>query len=774
LKLGRLLLAGLAFLAIAFGLFWVWLQSSLPQTAGRLTLPGLRAAVEVVRDARGVPRITASSEHDAYFALGWVHAQDRLWQMELQRRAGAGRLAEVLGASALETDKFIRTLGLYELTEASLARMPAEVTAVFEAYAAGINAWLRHREGALPPEFQILGFEPGPWRPADSLVWQRLMGLQLTGNWREELLRVRVLDRIPADKAAQLWAPYPPEAPTTLGLVDDATAATMLAAVPEVARDHLASNIWIVDGSRTASGKPLLANDPHLGFQAPILWYLATIEAPGLTVSGATVPGLPFHLLGHNGRVAWGITTTHSDTMDLFVEKPGPQDGTYLAPEGPLPFLTREEVIPVDGAEAVTITVRATRHGPVVSDVLGAPPADGSLLALSSATLQPRDMTALAFYRMNRAADVAAFREALRFFHSPQQNVAYADVAGGVGFSVPGLVPIRRRGDGLLPRPGWTGEWDWTGWVPFDELPHMAAAEGGRIVNANNKPVPDGYPHLLAAHWPEPYRAERIAAALDAAGRHDIAGAIALMYDARSPVGLRFKALAADLVVDGDGAKAAQRLLAAWDGEMARDRPEPLIVQAWLLALQQALIADDLGELARSFTLPRPLFLELALSAAPHWCDDARTPAAESCAEIAADAFEAAVAELASRHGADIAAWRWGDVHRATFEHALFEHLPVLAGLSRLAIATEGGDFTVNRGTFTGRGKTPFAHTHGAGLRAVYDLSDLADSRFAIATGQSGNLLSPHYDDMLEPWRDGLLLPLAAAGDRTLILEPPP
>lgn len=769
----RLLLAGVVTAVIAAGLGFVYLKSSLPQVAGRIAVPGLEQPVSIVRDGFGIPRISAASEHDAYFALGWVHAQDRLWQMELQRRAGAGRLAEVMGPAALGTDKFMRTLGLYRLTEASLLHLGPEVTAAVEAYVAGVNAWIARHDGALPPEFLLLGFRPEPWRPADTLVWGRLMGLQLAGNWREELLRARLVQRLPPERIQDLWAPSPPGAPTTV-VVEDGAAAAMLAAIPELAQPHLASNVWALAGSRTESGKPLLANDPHLGFNAPILWYLVSITAPGFEVHGGTVPGVPFHLMGHNGTIAWGVTTTHSDLMDLFVEKPGPTPDTYLTPDGPAPFLMREEVIRVKGQEPVSLNVRATRHGPVISDVLGKA-GQGQILALSSATLTAEDTSPRAVFLMNRAKTWPQFVEALRHFDAPQQNFAYADIHGTIGFYTPGLVPIRRKGDGLLPRPGWTGEWDWVGWVPFAELPHVADPPEGRIVNANNQVVPESYPYLIAAHWPEPYRAARIIEVLDSRARHGLEDMGPLQMDLLSPVALRFKPLIASLELQGEAARGAQRLIADWDGTVRRDRPEPLIFEAWMIRFQQALIEDDLGDLAESFTLARPLFLEQALTRRQSWCDDSRTPAPESCTDIAARAFAAAVAELVEEHGEDIAAWRWGERHYALFDHALFKEVPLLDRLARLTIPSDGGDFTVNRGTFNGAAPNVFTHSHGAGLRAVYDLSDLTNSRFMIATGQSGNLLSGHYDDLLEAWRDGAYVRIMPSTDDTaLTLEPPP
>lgn len=765
IRLFAALLATLVTLAGSLGWFLV---NSLPQTDGVAGLVGLSDRVTVIRDVHGVPHIKAANEHDAYAALGYVHAQDRFWQMEMNRRAGAGRLSEVLGASTLETDKFLRTLGLYRLAEASLSFLEPGVRAALQAYAEGVNGWIRGRPGTLPPEFILLRYQPEPWTPADSLVWSRLMGLQLAGNWRDELLRQRVLSILPADKAAMLWAPYPAEAPTTVSLTQGPLD-SMLAAIPNLLMPHLASNIWMVSGEHTASGKPLLANDPHLGFTAPILWYLATLEAPGLYISGATVPGVPFHLLGHNRHVAWGMTTTQSDQMDLFVEK---QEGSsYLRPGGPVLFESRDEVITVKDADPVTLTVRSTVHGPVISDLLGER-AQGMVLTLASATLLPDDHTAQAVYRLNRARDWPSFVAALSDFDSPQQNLGYADTAGNIGFLAPGRVPLRKTGDGLTPRPGWTGEDDWSGWVPAEALPRLYNPSQGRIVNANNKAMPDDYPYLLSATWPEPFRAERILSVLTADQQHDPARAKALQYDITSLAAIRAKRMLPTTGIHSAAAATALERLRAWDGKMDRNRAEPLMFATWLQTLQRLVIEDDLGPVARNFISARPLFLDMAMSGQGGWCNDQRTPEPETCPGMAAKALEEAVTTLGQRYGADMAQWRWGDAHAAQFSHPVLSRVPVLGWLSTLSIPTDGGDFTVNRGTFTPGDE--FTHSHGAGLRAVYDLASLDDSRLVIATGQSGNPLSRHYGDQLRAWRNGNTFPIGptAPASAVLILEP--
>jgi penicillin amidase len=763
----RVLRVSLALIVVAIGVLAWRLFATLPHTSGTLAMPGLQAPVTVARDDHGIPTISAANSHDAYAALGFVHAQDRFWQMETQRRAGAGRLSEVVGPEGLPVDRMARVLGLYRLAEASLSHLRPEVREALQAYADGVNAWLA--DAVLPPEALVLRHRPEPWRLADTLVWGRIMALQLAGNWSDELELQQVLQRLPADKARMLWLSEPADGLTTVSL-DASRARAMLAAIPPLFRFHLASNVWAVAGSRSVSGKPILANDPHLEFSAPILWYLATVQAPGLYVSGATIPGVPFHMIGHNRRVAWGITTTHADMMDLFIEREA-GDGRYETPTGPQPYETRQETILVRGSEPVVLTVRTSRHGPIVSDLIDP---QGQILALASATLLPDDTTVQAFHDLNRAADWPEFREALRGFHAPMLNIAVADTAGRIGFMAAGRIPIRRAGDGTIPHTGWQGAFDWIGWVAFDDLPTVTDPPSGTIVNANNRVAPSGYPHLIAAQWEEPFRAQRILEMLERPGPHDAAVSQAMQHDEVTPLAAAFRPVLEGLSPEGEAARAARDRLLAWDGRMARDLAEPLIFDTWLRQLQQELIGDDLGDLAQTFDQPRPYFLLAALRGEGGWCEDRRTEDAESCRELAGRAFADTVEELVQRLGDDPDRWRWGQVHRARFDNAVLGRLPLVGQWASLSISSDGGDFTVNRGTVGGDDDDPWAHVHGAGLRAVYDLAQPDASRFILATGQSGNPLSSHYADQLEPWRDGALLAIGPGAPvaQLLRLEP--
>lgn len=772
---------------LVMGGLFLWMRGQQPQTNGTIALPGLDTPVEVARDAHGVPHIFATNERDAYRALGYVHAQDRLWQMETMRRAGSGRLAELIGTKAgdfaVRNDRLMRTLGVRRSAEAMVATLSAQARDAFEAYAEGVNGYLKTRPEALPIEFQILRHTPEPWTPADSLVWAKLMALQLSGNYRDELFRARLLDRLTPQQLDDLFPPDPPGSPVTLatelrGLNLQQQMQRILAALPDLGFDT-ASNEWALTGARSSTGKPIVANDPHLGLDAPILWYLARIVTPDLTLAGPTVPGVPLHILGHNGKVAWGFTTTHSDTQDLFVEKLDPQDPTrYATPDGTLPFETRTETIRIDGQPDETLTVRETRHGPVISDLEGATPS-GHVLALSFPGLSDDDSSAEALYRLNHAENAEGVREALRLHVAPQQNVVYADRMGEVGLISPARVPIRRKGDGRVPVPGWTGEYDWTGFLPYYALPQAVNPPSGQFVNANNAIVGADYPYRIASEWPDPSRAKRIVEMLGS-GRHSVEDVARQQMDV---VSLPARELLPELLkypVPRGMAADAAALLKGWDGSMARDRPEPLIFEAWLRELVRVVFADELGPDFASYWDLRPAALARVLRERPQSCDDSGTSATESCGDAIAAALTDALTALEKRHGSTVSRWRWGDEHRAALKHRMLAGLPLIGGWGDLSIETDGGFFTVNRGTTRVRdAAAPFAHVHGAGYRGVYDLADLDNSRFVIATGQSGNPLSRHWGDLVTLWRDGGALRLSgdrgtltAAGAEVLTLTP--
>lgn len=774
--LGLLLLLLVLLGAVAAALWW-----TLPARNAELRLPGLSARVTVTLDRYGIPRIAAAAETDAAMAMGWLHARDRMFQMEMMRRGAAGRLSEVAGAATLRSDRFVRTLGLAGRAEADFAALPADARAVLEAYAAGVNAWIVARGRFAAPEFLLLG-APEPWRPEHCLLWAKVMGIWLSGNWRGELDRARLAALLPAEKQRELWpedqsagrpdlaalggpgAAPPPGVPRPASL-DPGHLERLAAALPRFPEPGTlpssASNAWTVGAARSASGAPLLASDPHLGFGAPILWYLARIDlADGRMLAGATSPGVPLMVIGRNDRLAWGVTTTHSDTQDVFVERlAGPE--AYETPDGPRPFTVREEVIRVRGGRPVVLRVRETRHGPVISDLDESPPAD-RVLAVAMANLAPEDSAAAGLLALNRARSLAEARAAAARVTSPPLNLMAADRDGRIGMYLTGRTPVRRGGDGSLPSPGWDGSQDWAGWVPFDALPHVEDPASGAIANGNNRPSPPGSPPFLGRDWPDDWRFRRIAELLGARPRHDAEGFSAMQRDTVS-------ALARDLLgpdallrraARPEGAAGTARdLLLAWDGDVAAGRPEPLIFNAWLAAVGRRALAA--GGVPAEAVAPRTEFLRVILSPGGRgagWCGG-------DCAALATAALQEAVAGLAPTEGPDPAAWRWGRVHVALFEHPLLRFVPVLGRLTTLAAPTGGDEWTVSRGGVRGFGPAPWTHVHGAGLRLVADLSDPDRTRAVIATGQSGNPVSRHWGDLLPLWRDGREVVLGRAAE---------
>lgn len=771
---GRIALGLVAFvLVLATGLLgaaW-W---SLPAREGRVALPGLTAPVEIAFDAHGIPRIRAATDTDAWTALGWLHARDRLFQMETMRRGAAGRLAELTGAPALRLDRFMRVLGLVPRAEADLAALPAATRAALEAYAAGVNAWIAARGRLAAPEFLLLG-TPEPWRPVDSMLWGKVMGLWLSGNWRTELDRARLAPLLPAERLADLWpedrsagrpdlplataaaapaSPAPVAVPPLGGL--DGLAGALPRFPDDAPLPAMASNAWAVDAARSASGAPLLATDPHLGFSAPILWYLARIELPaGRVLAGATAPGVPGIVIGRNERLAWGFTTTHSDTQDVFVERlSGPN--AYDTPDGPRPFAVREEVIRVRFGADVTLRVRETRHGPVVSD-LDAPQgrADGTVLAVAMANLAPGDTAAAGLLALNEARSLAEARAAARLITSPAQNLMVADADGGIAMFLTGRAPLRRGGDGSLPVPGWDGSADWDGFLPFDALPHRERPGSGVLANANNRIAPPGHPAFLGRDWFGDWRFRRIGEMLAAAPRHAAEGFGAMQADTLSLFAREvLPALRAAPRGEGTAARARD-LLAAWDGTVAVDRPEPLIFHATLGRFAQAVLGQagvPQGALRASPEFLHRLLTERGMDA--RWCG------AEGCGALLAAALAQAVADLTPVHGPDPASWRWGAAHPVRFDHAVLRFVPGLGALVRMAAPSAGDGQTVNRAGPRPEAGGMFGNVHGAGFRGVFDLAAPDGIHAVIATGQSGHPMSRHWSDLLPLWREGRLIRL--------------
>lgn len=780
-------LAALLLLAVAVLLAgWVYLRQSLPDYTGEVKLAGLTGPVEVVRDAHAVPHIQADSWDDAWFALGYVHAQDRLWQMEMNRRIASGRLAEVVGERGLEIDKFMRTLGMRRVAEENAKVLAPETRLGMARYAAGVNAFLATRKGPLPPEFVIFGVTPEPWSMVDSIAWGKMMQWDLSGNWRGELLRLRLASRLSPTQIAEFLPPYRGDAfhvlPELKTLQTAAQGMSHIAerlaqALPAAPEHAVGSNNWVVSGGRSTSGKPLLANDPHLGLSAPAIWYFAHLSVKGENLIGATFPGVPSIVLGRNDHIAWGVTNTGPDVQDLYLEKLDDKDSSrYLTPDGARRFSVREERIAVRGGKAVTIQVRETRHGPVISDVVasaGAGAPKGHVLSFRWTALMADDALANASQRLQFARDWNGFRESLREFHGPQQSFVYADVAGNIGFIAPGRIPIRSQDNalqGLAPAPGWDARYDWQGFIPFDELPQAYNPGEGMVVTANHKIVGREYSHHIAFDWATPHRADRIQQRIVKNQKHDLKSFADIQGDVVSLSARELLPLMLGAEQLSARAKAWQARLKAWDADLAADRAEPLVYWAWWRELTRLVYADELGPaLFRDAWEARVSFMKAVLEGAPgadatpqsRWCDNIDTPATESCAALLAQALDLALADLDKRFGADESAWRWGEAHFAHSEHRPLGGVPVLDRLANIRVPTGGDGYTVNAAANRiGNAAMPYANRHAASLRAIYDLSDLDQSRFMHSTGQSGNPLSPWYAHFAKPWANNESVPM--------------
>jgi len=786
-------LAGLVLLAAGLG--YAVLRGTVPSPSGALGIAGLSAPVEVVRDREGVPHIFATTTDDLYTALGFVHAQDRLWQMELQRRTGQGRLSEIFGERTFTTDVFLRTLDLYGHAERSLAALPAEARSALEAYARGVNAFMRRRLGWLEPrlpiEFLLLRHRPEPWRPADSAVVIKLMALQLSMNINHELLRLalaaqgltsaEIEDLMPLDAAD---APPPlPEIAQLYPLKRTTTAERRADASTLV--DNLigtgASNNWVVSGARTKSGKPLLANDPHLRLGAPAVWYLAhlALEQPGLdaaNVAGATLPGMPLVVLGRGDHVAWGFTNTGSDAQDIFIERVNPDNPReYLTPDGWRPFAIDEMAIAVKGSEVRKVERRRTRHGPVLpgfyrnlEGLLGA----NHVAALQWTALSDDDTTIAAGMFDPGLKTVADYMARMRQFAVPMQSMVVADIGGRIGMIAPGRVPVRdpkNKVGGRAPVPGWDKTYDWKGYLKFEVLPRVDDANVGAIGTANARMVDPDYPHHLTYDWEPAFRQQRIKELIFDRDKHDIASMRAAQVDVLSLAVAKLQPMMiAAAQAGGPVDNAVLDQLTTWDATMGGDRPEPLIFTAWMREAVKAIYRDDLGAaFDRYFDYRATALIRLLEGRAKgrDWCDDRTTPERESCGAVLAAALDRALRELELRYGKDRSRWRWGKAHHAFGEHRPFGAVAYLAWFFNVEVASPGGNYTLNRGKAEFGEEPPFASRHAASFRAIYDFADLDRSLYIQTTGQSGNPLSPFYRSFARRWAKGEYITIATKRD---------
>ena len=772
--------AGLALLAV----------STLSRKTGEQRVVGISGPVSIDRDARGVPTVRAGSSADALFGLGYAHAQDRLWQMDFQRRIGSGRLAEILGPRLIDTDRFLRTVGFRRAAEASWQSLSRETRALLEAYTAGVNSFLS-ADRARPVEYRILRAEPETFTPVDSLAWAKMMAWDLAGNARDEIRRARFVSAVGAERAGQLLPPVPLE-PTILldaeWMDRVGAAAVRPGSAPPWAPagpwgslesgfaglsalgfqgEEIGSNSWVVAGSRTKSGKPMLANDPHLGLRTPSVWYLARLEAPGLSVEGATLPGLPGVIIGHNARIAWGLTSVEPDVQDLFLEQVDPSDPSrYFYRGSSRAFERRTERIPVRGSADVLLDVRASAHGPIVTDLYAGAETLGHQVALRWTGLDPGDTTAEAFLGIDRASNWEQFLAAAGLLRAPAQNLVYADVDGHIGYTATGAIPIRPRSDGLLPVSG-SGPDDWSGYIPFEKLPRVLDPPRGYIATANDRVVSDRYPWPMTGDWPEPYRADRITKRILASGPLDREAMTAIQLDRHSEQADELLPLLLDTRPEDATSRDALERLKVWDRTFSPDSVAASIYAAWYTALS-SMPEDELGKTPAGSVRSR--FLINSFRENSSWCDDVRTSRKETCADFKTATLSAAVRQLRQRLGSDPAGWRWERLHRARFPHGVFDGVALLRPFFSLETGQGGDASTINVGAYRRDGS--YVMSDGPSYRQIIDLADPSRSLFVHTTGQSGNVFSPRYRDLLPLWKRGEYFRIGGGPVSTLRLVP--
>lgn len=790
-----------AFLALAvlaaggLALAYYLASRSLPDYNAQLSLVGPEQEITIVRDRYAVPHILSKDDHDAFFGLGFVHAQDRLWQMTLLRRTAQGRLSEIFGPETLPIDTLIRALDLSGYARDAVAAQTPETRAALEAYADGVNAWLKVvQEKALgrgAPEFLLFSPDISPWLPADSIAIQKLVALQLTDKASMETLRARLSLALPPERLRDIL-PDSPDAPVMAlpqfsELFPDAPAPDRFAALTRNPLDPVplpgfggASNAFAAGGARTSAGAPLLATDPHLPLSAPSIWMLARMDLSTGPVIGATIPGMPAILIGRNPDVGWGLTSSYLDDQDIYIEKQNPDDpGEYLTPSGWQKFETRQATIAVKGAAPVTVTLRRSRHGPVIpGDAFGAsaitPPGHVATLAWTALTAEDRSIAAA--MGLMRAKTAQEAREAMRDEVAPSQNVTIAD-RHSVALQMAGAAPRRQAGStskGRLPSPGWLAVNDWQGMRSFEENPWVQDPPSGIVVNTNNRITDAAFPDHLSFDWGDSFRIVRASRLLGDRQYHSRDSFVEIQTDAVSEAARALLPLIArDLWYSGEPAakgtaerqrQVALERLANWNGEMSEHTPEPLIYAAWVRALQRRLTQDELGPLASLMPQADPVFIERVFrntDGAGVWCDVKQTTAVETCTEMARRALDDALVELDDRYGTHLESWRWGDAHPALQVHQTLGKVPVLRSLVNIRQSTSGGDQTLLRGQSPATGPEPYANVHAAGFRAVYDFSDPDSSVYIISTGESGHPLSRHYDDLSTLWRGAEYIPMS-------------
>ncbi|MFN8595183.1 MAG: penicillin acylase family protein [Anaerolineae bacterium] len=822
--------------AAAGGGYLFLTRRAFPQADGTARVSSVKTPINVIRDKNGVPHIYASSAHDLFFAQGYVQAQDRLWQMEIGRRGVAGRTSELSPTkSGLEQDKFVRTLGWRRAAQADYDALDDESKAILQAYADGVNAFISTHENNLPIEFTIVGafgsqglnYKPEPWTPIDTLQWAKAMAWSLGGNWDGEVFRARVLAQFGETQGQSLLAdlipPYDyaakpiivPSGVSWQQLPTNLAGIKQLDQITGLRGRDVGSNNWTISGSRTTTGKPLLANDPHLAIQMPSIWYFNSLHCQPVSaecpydVIGAVFPAAPGVIIGHNAKIAWGVTNVGPDVQDLFLEKVDGNQYEYkgqkldlkIVPEtwtikGKVPDGYTPSANEVDEYDAasnttkITLNVRYTVHGPLISDVDADMAKAGGgqyAVAFEWTAINAPEESIKSFLQIDKAQNWDDFRAALSVFGSPSQNFVYADVDGNIGYQTPGRIPIRAKGDGQLPVPGWTGEYDWKSYIPFDELPRSYNPPQGYIVTANNAVVGPDYKYFISMDWDRGWRARRIVDLIESKEKISAADIATIQGDSYNLSAEQIVPYLANISVDGDARKVLDAIN-SWDFFEKRESTGAAAYEVFWLSLLRNTFDNTLGELAPDYVDGGDLNRQamIALLAKPDstwWGAGGRDAVLKKSLE---DAAKMLTAEL----GSNPSDWKWSKIHTATFKSQALGDAPVSFIFNRGPIEVDGGTATVNN-TGTGSnfskaysnppGKLAaiFAERSTPSLRQIIDLGNLNASVFVHTTGQSGLPTASHYDDFIDKWRNIQYVPMywdvkdiKANAEGTLTLTP--
>ena len=793
----RLALAMIGLLIAGVFLIYYLASQSLPEYEKTVGLPGVIEPTEIIRDTYNVPHIVAARDEDVFFGLGYAHAQDRLWQIMLMRRTAQGRLSELFGPETLQTDKLLRRLDLYSLAQSSVAAQSPDARRALKAYAEGINARIyeinRDALGRGAPEMFIFPTDVSPWRPADSLAILKLMSVQLSGHLANEVLRAKTsLQLNDADRLSDIM----PDAPGQViaDLEQYSAVIPALGSLPQTAQSQTgsdlspfpsaqmagASNVFAAAPFRAAAGGTLLANDPHLALTAPSIWYLAHLELTSGGVIGATIPGIPAVLSGRSAKLGWGLTSSYLDDQDLLMEELDPERPEYYrAPEDYKKFRSRETIINIKDHAPVTITLRWSDNGPILPGThygISEITPRGHVAALSWTALGAADTSYTAGFNLMGAQTASQAVALLEDFHSPSQNIILADTEQ-IAMKTIGVMPLRaasHQTQGRMPSLGWRTENRWKGRIDYAKNPEFINPDGGILGNTNNKVSSGEFPEHMSFDWGDSQRIQRWKRLMQGRKVHTRESFIEAQLDTVSFTARALLPLiGSDLWFTSQSApqgtlarnrKTALDLLAEWNGEMNEHMPEPLIFSAWMRALQNRLIRDELGPLADKFAHMEPLFIERVfrnIDNAAQWCDVIQSGKLETCVEIARLALDDALVWLAEKYGSNMEALRWGEAHQALHRHETLGRVPLLSYFVNTYQPTSGGDNTLLRGKTSGADPEPFFNVHAAGYRGVYDFADPDSSVFVTATGQSGHFLSRHYDDLGQLWRRGEYIPMS-------------